>query len=133
MKTINSIAAIIAALTITVSANAKVINGQPTSQPIANNYVPNSTFYYSDKSTNDLKYEYVLDDNGRVTSKIGYKKDKQTEVWTPLHMYFVVYGNEETVVTYALWNENKHLFNKGAQQYRYDAKEYPEVIKVPKK
>lgn len=79
----------------------------------------------------DNKYEYNLDDKGRVSTKVSYAAKDFGRGWTPIAAYSVFYGEEETVLTYAEFNPTTGVFNLNPQQKRYNAKEYPELIRVP--
>lgn len=81
--------------------------------------------------TDNNKYEYNLDDNGRVSTRIAYTYNDISGKWTPCCAYTVFYGQDETVLTYAEYNSAKKTFNINPQQTRYNTHEYPIIINVP--
>ena len=54
--------------------------------------------------TDNIKYVYNLDENGRVTNRVSYKFNNKSGKWTPVSVYSVFYGEEENVLTYAEYN-----------------------------
>ena len=81
--------------------------------------------------TDNIKYVYNLDENGRVTNRVSYKFNSKNGKWTPVSVYSVFYGEEENVLTYAEYNSQRKLFNSNPQQKRFNANEYPELIRIP--
>lgn len=75
------------------------------------------------------RFEYNLDAQGRVSSKVNYIGSKKG--WTPYAAYSVFYGEEETVLSYAEYNPTTKTFTSNPKQVRYDAKAFPEIIRVP--
>jgi len=82
--------------------------------------------------TNHMKYEFNLDNLGRVSTKVSYVMKKKDH-WTPISAYSVFYGEEETVLTYAEYDRVSKSFTLNAKQVRYNASEFPEIIRVPGK
>lgn len=78
-----------------------------------------------------LRYEYKLDERGRVLNRVSYIYNKVSDKWLPFAAYSVFYGTEETVLTYAEYDHFHHTFTINAQQARYAAVDYPELIKAP--
>lgn len=79
-----------------------------------------------------MKYEYNLDGLGRVSTKISYLM-KSNEQWRPISAYSVFYGENETILTYAEYDNVRKTYTRNAKQVRYNAADYPEIIRVPGK
>lgn len=82
--------------------------------------------------TNNYKYVYNLDENGRVANRISYQQNKSNGEWMPVAAYSVYYGQKENVLTYAEYNPDNKVFNNHPKQQVFNATEYPELIRVPK-
>lgn len=121
-------AAAITAITMT-TANATTENGTaPIVNPSDNG--PKTEFVYYE-GNNATKFVYTCDEQGRVSSKVRYTLNANGK-WCPSQAYSVFYGDAETVVTYAAWNENNHSFTKNAKQIHLDAQKYPVAIQMPR-
>lgn len=131
MKTKIFAAFVAAMMTITMSASNKE---NKTNAPQSDNVLPGVTVVATANQrtlvVDDMKYEFNLDGSGRVSTKVAYKKDKKND-WTPISAYSVFYGEEETILTFAKYNPYTKVFNYKPQQTRYNAQEYPEIIRVP--
>lgn len=126
MKTINLFAAMIAALIISVNANA---NNKSDMSEIRNDHTTSVMHKYNNVDGKKYKTVYSTDDMGRVTSKMIFTEGDGT--WIPVCAYSVFYGDDENIVTYAAWNKSSKTFNKNAVQQHFNAKEYPVVIAKP--
>lgn len=131
-------AAFVAAMmTITMSANNNVKNNNASAP---DNTLPNVTVIATAQQktmevkagNRHMKYEYNLDDMGRVSTKVTYVKNIKNS-WTPISAYSVFYGSEETVLTFAEYDMITNAYTANAKQVRYNAAEYPEIIPVPMK
>lgn len=78
---------------------------------------------------NTKKLEYNLDGKGRVASKVVYAG--HNDGWSPVSAYSVFYGEKETVLTYAEYDDVHKTYTRNPKQTIYDANEYPEIIRVP--
>lgn len=131
-------AAFVAAMmTMTMSASNNVKNNNNASTP--DNTLPNVVVIATAKQKTmevvaangrHMKYEYNLDDMGRVSTKVSYVKNIMDN-WTPISAYSVFYGNEETVLTFAEYDMMKKTYSQNAKQVRYNAVEFPLIIRVP--
>lgn len=116
----------------TMSAN----NVKKESAQTDDNTLPNVTVVAKSNKSVEVMYGmnkkavFNLDGMGRVSTKVSYKMN-DLNAWSPVSVYSVFYGEEETVLTYAEYDYVNKTFTRNAQQVRYNANEYPEVIKVP--
>lgn len=125
-------AAFVAAMfSLTMSA-ADIVSNNTSSQP--DNDLPGVTVLGKRKveifnTDHTMKFEFNLDAAGRVETKVNYigSDDK----WSPVSAYSVFYGEKETVLTYAEYNVLTKTFTRNPKQVRYNATEYPEIIRVP--
>ena len=131
MKTKIFAAFVAAMMTITMNASNKE---NKTNAPQSDNVLPGVTVIATANQRtiemNDKKYEFNLDGSGRVSTKVSYRKDNMNN-WAPISAYSVFYGNDETILTYAEYNPSTKIFNLRPQQTRFNAVDYPEIIKVP--
>lgn len=133
MKTM--IFAIAAMFISVVNANAEKVNN--TESKVSSTFevnIANSNHRSMIQTTDNgftYKYDYILDADGRVVNKITYAWNNDYCDWKPLSAYSVVYTKDETVVSYAKYNRACKSFSKDAQQVRYNANEYPIIIKLP--
>lgn len=116
----------------TMSAN----NVKKESAQTDDNTLPNVTVVAKSNKSVEVMYGmnkkavFNLDGMGRVSTKVSYKMN-DLYAWSPVSVYSVFYGEEETVLTYAEYDFVNKTFTRNAQQVRYNANDYPEVIKVP--
>lgn len=82
--------------------------------------------------TDNNKYVYKLDGNGRVENRISYKQCKWSGTWKPQAAYTVFYGENETILTYAEYNAESKIFNLNPIQKHFTANEYSELLRVLK-
>lgn len=131
MKTINFIAAVITSVMVSVNANAKTENHNnvPAIVEVAQTNSRSMVQTYEDG--NSYKYDYILDNNGRVVNKISSRWNSDTSEWVPVSAYSVVYTNDETVLSFARYNPSTKTYSKDVQQSRYNSSEYPVIIRVP--
>jgi len=76
------------------------------------------------------RYDFRLDDEGRVVSKISYVLNDYNR-WVPVAAYTVSYGKDEVILNYGEFNYKTNDFRKNVKQMRYDANEVSEIIRVP--
>lgn len=88
-------------------------------------------FYAKDTNDNELKYEFTIDAQGRVTSRTAYLKSIITDKWMPMSAFNVSYSQTETILTFAEYNRKKKAFTDNRQEMRYNADSCPEIIKLP--
>lgn len=89
------------------------------------------TMFQTVNSGATYKYDFILDDEERVINKITSMWNSSTNAWQPLSAYSVVYTKDETVLSYAKYNNVRKTFSNNVQQTRYNASEYPVIISVP--
>lgn len=77
-----------------------------------------------------MKYEFNLDAQGRVATKVSYVMN-YCDKWAPIAAYSVFYGETETVLTYAEYDHSRKTFTRNPKQVRYNAADYPVIIRVP--
>lgn len=133
MKTINFIAAVITSVMFTVNANAAVNEVKDNNESKAVE-VSNSTNRSMVQITVDgkmVKYDYILDNEGRVINKVASRWNDDYSEWTPVAAYSVVYTEDETVLSYAKYNSFSKTYTTDVKQTRFNAKDYPIVIRVP--
>lgn len=129
MKAIKVLAVMMTAMVMTVSANASdettKVNNSEKSEIVKQKVMKTQV------NGHDMKFVYSTDANDRVSSKVCYQWNSTTDKWDPISSYTVIYGQEETVVSFAEWNKKTKSFTLNAKQERYDAKVYPVVISLP--
>ena len=133
MKTFNFIAAVIASAMFTINAHAEIKSVNETKDTSAVE-ISNSSKRAMVQTSEDgkvYKYEYILDNNGRVVNKIASRWNDDNSEWTPVSAYSVVYTNTETVLSYAKYNSMTKTYSSDVKQTRFNASEYPIVIRVP--
>lgn len=77
------------------------------------------------------KFEYTIDNEGRVSTKIMYRFDENTKSWMPVMMYRAEYGKDSNTLTCAGFNKSKGAFNKHAMKTTYSKSECPVLIALP--
>jgi len=121
-------------MTVTMSANNTVKNEASASSD--DNTLPNVTVVAKSTQSVEVMYGtnkkavFNLDGMGRVSTKVSYKKNSLND-WNPVSAYSVFYGEDETVLSYAEYDNVRKSFTLNAQQTRYSATEYPEIIRIP--
>ena len=136
MKTKIFAAFVAAMMTMTMSASNNVKNNNSATTP--DNTLPNVVVIATAKQKvmevkangRHMKYEYNLDDMGRVSTKVSYAKNIMNS-WTPISAYSVFYGNDETVLTFAEYDMMKKTYTQNAKQVKFNAVDYPVIIRVP--
>ena len=89
------------------------------------------TVFATTSNGHKVKYVYGADAKGRVSTKVGYVLDKDTNKWQPICAYSICYTDAETILSYAEYDSMKKTFTHKPQQVRFDAKAYPELMKMP--
>ena len=141
MKSIKFFATVIATAMFTVNAyaassnleNRKSVKAECTSakaEMAQSNSAASLTTIGSDKK---VRFDYLLDNKGRVTTRIQKVWSDSNDDWVPVSAYMINYTDSETVVTYAKYNRAKGTFNYQAEQLRLNSHDYPYVFKVPSK
>jgi len=131
MKTINFIAAVIASVMVSVNANAESKDNNSVPSTVEISKSNHRAMVQTTEDGSSFKYDYVLDESGRVLNKISSRWDSDKSEWIPVSAYSVVYTDDETVLSFAKYNSYTKTYSKDAQQMRYNASEYPVVIRVP--
>jgi len=135
MKTRFFAAFVAAMMAITMNANNKENNSQVSAPD--DNTLPNVTVVAKSNKSIEVMYGtnkkavFNLDGMGRVSEKVSYEKNILNN-WKPISAYSVFYGETETVLTYAEYDDINKTFTLNAQQTLYPASEYPIIINVPK-
>lgn len=135
MKTINFFAAVITSVMMSINANAETVKATksnasaPAAVEVAQSNTRSMVQTTEDGST--LKFDYILDAEGRVVNKITSSWNSDKATWSPLSAYSVVYTGEETVLSYAKYNGETKTYSKDVQQKRFNSAEYPVVLTVP--
>jgi hypothetical protein len=142
MKSMKFFAAVIATVfTVNVNAsakpnhpnklhNAKMEMTSPRTE-VANSLIDKTvTTVSADKS---VKFDYILDNEGRVKNRIQQAWNKSTGKWEPVAAYSIVYADKETVVTFAEYNRNRRTYTSNVQQIRFNADEIPFIFRIPTK
>jgi len=131
--------AAIAAMMMTVATMSANNNNKETSATPDDYTLPGVTVVATGSQkvietfgANHMKYEFNLDNMGRVSTKVSYVMKKKDQ-WTPIAAYSVFYGEEETVLSYAEYDNVRKTYTRNAKQVRYNAAEFPEIIRVPGK
>ena len=132
MRTINFLAAFVASVMITVNANAEDKKADVSSVKVVDSTSKNcrSVVTTSDDGMS-YKTDYILNEKGLVVNKITSVWNVEADEWSPMYAYSVVYTPSETVLSYAKYNSLTKTYSLNVKQVRYNASEYPEVIKLP--
>ena len=133
MKTMKYIAAAIASVMITVNANAENKNVKVAEATNVVNVAKSNvrTMVTSADDGTSYKIDYILNDNGKVVNKVTSAWDTERDEWAPVSAYSVVYTPTETILSYAKYNPYSKTYSKDVRQARFNATEYPELIRVP--
>jgi len=121
MKKLIAMAAFVAA---SIYSNAENKTNTNASEISVSNYVV--------MNVSDKKVEFVLDQDGRATSKTVYVWNNNSNNWEPSYRYTADYGSDKHTLTYAKWNSNNHSFSKNIESVTYSSSEYPSLIVLPK-
>ena len=100
MKTFNFIAAVIASAMFTINAHAemKSVNETKDTSAVEISKSSKRAMVQTSEDGKVYKYEYILDNNGRVVNKIASRWNDDNSEWTPVSAYSVVYTNTETFI-----------------------------------
>ena len=133
MKTIKIIAAAIATFMVTANVNAENKNTKANAsvQVVKVEKSNCRSVVQTSEDGSSLKFDYILNDKGKVVNKVISTWDSNKDEWTPVSAYSVVYTPSETILSYAKYNTYTKTFSQNIQQVRYNAAEYPELIKLP--
>ena len=133
MKTINFIAAVITSVMFTVNANAAVneVKDNNESKAVEVSNSTNPSMVQTTVDGNLVKFDYILDNEGRVINKVASRWNDDYSEWTPVSAYSVVYTEDETVLSYAKYNSATKSYTTDVKQTRYNANEFPIIIRVP--
>lgn len=131
MKSVKVLAAVIASAMLSVNANAESLNSNAKAAS------PKSEIAGSAKNVDgvdkSVKFDYKIDEQGRVTSRVQKVWNSFSCEWEPVAAYSVSYSDSETVVTYGKYKRSNGTFTYDVQQLRLNASEYPYVFKAPAK
>ena len=78
------------------------------------------------KNNQTYKNAYKYDENGNMVNKITFLKENG--LWKPVSAYSIHYGEDEKIVTFALWDAKNKTFTLNAKQNIYSNQEFIAVI-----
>ena len=78
------------------------------------------------KNDHTYKEAYKYDEDGNMVNIITFVHEDG--IWKPVSAYSIHYGENENVVTFALWDELHKTFTLNAKQNKYSNKEFAFVI-----
>jgi len=138
MKT--NIMAIVAATFAMIMTSATTIKAEASSlaTPISApsvvdevvNYRKCYDYYYVTANGENNRFEYTVDKQGRVTSKVLYRQTEKGD-WAPRCIWKVNYGKKINVLSFAAWDSKKGEFSRNAESFAYSANENPVLIALP--
>lgn len=135
IMTMKVFATVIATALFTLNANAEskknVKNTQSTPEMVEISNTNSRSMVQSVSDGSSYKFDYILDNEGRVVNKITSAWDELNSQWAPLSAYSVVYTKDETILSYAKYNKDTKTYTKDVQQTRYNASDYPVIINLP--
>jgi len=68
-------------------------------------------YNYTTSNNKQVKFEYEVDNEGRVESKTAYQWDEAENVWKPMYIYTARYGKQTNKLIYAKWNNKNSNFS----------------------
>ena len=78
------------------------------------------------KNDHTYKEAYKYDEDGNMVNIITFVHEDG--IWKPVSAYSIHYGDNENVVTFALWDDLHKTFTLNAKQNKYSNKEFAFVI-----
>ncbi|MDO4496713.1 MAG: DUF3836 domain-containing protein [Bacteroidales bacterium] len=128
--------ALVAAMTMTMGSKAMAAETKPVSDAYETemtrlNDAEEIRTLLHINGTDVNKFEYVIDHNGRVSTKTMYRLNKETNTWTPLMVYRATYGKAENTLSYAAYSAESHAFTAHAMKTTYSKSECPVLIALP--
>lgn len=115
----------ILATVFTLSVNASGLNASTFATGDRNSH---RTLYTNTSLSESVKWECDYDAYGRVVTKTAFVYNAYTGEWMPRMAYSVFYGADETIVTTAQWDAERHGFRSNVIQQRYNGGYCPEFL-----
>ena len=122
MKKIISLLALIGILFTSNSVEAKN-NKSHESVTAKRPTILKKTFIKNDQT---YKNAYKYDENGNMVNIITFLKEDG--FWKPVSAYSIHHGEDEKIVTFALWDVKNKTFTLNAKQNKYTDKDFTSVI-----
>ena len=122
MKKIISLFALISMLFSTNNVDAK---NNKTPETITNKRATILKKVFT-KDNQTYKNAYKYDENGNMVNIITFLKEDG--FWKPVSAYSIHHGEDEKIVTFALWDVKNKTFTLNAKQNKYTDKEFTSVI-----
>lgn len=77
------------------------------------------------------KFEYALDNEGRVTSKTMFRYIRETNTWMPVMQYSATYGDDTNILSFAAYDKSNGTFTNHKVETAYSSEECPVLIALP--
>ena len=124
-KKMKKIISLLALMSMLFTANNVDAKNDKTSETITTNKVTILKKVFK-KNKHTYKEAYKYDKEGNMVNIITFIKENG--FWKPVSAYSIHYGENENVVTYALWDDQHKTFTMNAKQDIYSNKEFATVI-----
>lgn len=77
------------------------------------------------------RFDYTIDNEGRVSSKTMYRFDNSSYKWIPVMKYTATYGTDGNTLGFASWDKESGSFTGHAAETSYSKSECPVLISLP--
>lgn len=77
------------------------------------------------------KFEYTIDNEGRVSTKTMFRYDDVSDTWKPVMLYRATYGTNSNTLSFAAWSNKDNSFSSHAMKTTYEKSECPVLIYLP--
>lgn len=95
-----------------------------TNDVVTDGVVTSKVIYLNDGSLHHhMKYDFVYDNESRMTEKVAYKWNSSKERWDPYYKMSYSYTSTEIVVSYGKWNEKDKDYTKAVEKNVYELNE----------
>lgn len=107
---------ILVAAMVTLPMNAKISKGVEVDASSVNK---TEVYNFINDNNECMKYDYAIDNDGRVIAKTAYRWNTLGNEWVPQYIYTVTFGTDSNIMTYAKWDATKKAFSAQKQQVEY--------------
>lgn len=78
----------------------------------------------------EVKYEFVYNENGKVTEKTAFRWNKKAGEWEPFYLTTYSYNTDDSEIhsVYAMWNKTKKDFSLNVQEMNLPASNYDSIF-----
>jgi|GEM_PF-4281056 len=94
--------------------------------------VPEVKQYYFVNSKNESRrFEYTIDAQGRVTDRVMYGWNNNSQSWYPMTRVHAKYGEKTHKLTFATWNPEQESFSNHISSQTFNAADFSSIINLP--